>query len=151
MELTSRVFEALEVITGKIVFLPEETYSAFNVSLPPIGKQSYSWKELGTYYYDQIKSTLKSSPAMENISEAWVGDSWADYVDQAFEWVKLKIRYLADEKGRHGYIPRFLNRSGCRNSRQPCPFRPPAGEWYPRSPHRSRHPQRLPTSRRPQL
>jgi hypothetical protein len=87
---------------------PESWYAALLFSVPYQGLRSWTWSELGDHYLKMIgTATLASGKLREAAVGLGTGAPDADTLaDRAFRLVKSRVRYLADSRGMHGWIPR---------------------------------------------
>ncbi len=85
---------------------PEQWYAAFYASFPPIGKRSYTWKELGDHYLQLSEAAYESSPEIDALAGLVKGSTEPEIVKNSFDAIVRKIRYHADEEGRFAFFPR---------------------------------------------
>lgn len=88
--------------------MPEKWYAALFLSLPPKGKKSYSWKQLGDHYLDLIEDSIVDSEKIKNLAKKISRKSKnnAEILEDSFNEITKRIRYYADEQGKYGFIPR---------------------------------------------
>ena len=85
---------------------PEQWFAGLHLSLPPVGKRSLSWQELGDNYLELINPSLVSSPEIKKLA-ASINDTGREaIVRKAFQLVQKNIRYLADEEKMYAIVPR---------------------------------------------
>jgi len=90
---------------------PEHWYAAFYASLPPKGKNSYSWVELGDYKLKCFSDSLKGKDTafLDSVSKTIpLGGvhSQDDIISKTFNFVKDNIRYYGSWEELYGWIPR---------------------------------------------
>lgn len=85
---------------------PEDYYAALNVSFPPKGKKSYTWKELGDHYLDLSKSAFEITDSIRNVADELNITDEVNTVATVFKEVVQRIRYHGDWNGRFAFFPR---------------------------------------------
>ncbi len=88
--------------------MPENWFASLNFSLPPEGKISYSWKELGDHYLKIVEDSIVRSKKIENCAKELAKDSKSkkQIIKKSFHEITKRVRYYADEQGKYGFIPR---------------------------------------------
>lgn len=87
---------------------PELWYASFFVSFPPKGNESYTWEELGQYYFNRIYDSLsnKDTSIIDSIANTITGSYGEEIIQKAFDFVKDNIRYYGSWEKSYGWIPR---------------------------------------------
>ncbi len=85
---------------------PERWYSGLHVSVPPAGKVSYTWQQLGDFYLKSIAHAMTSSQKIKELAASIRHTQKDSIIAEAFRLIQHKIRYLADMEGFHSFIPR---------------------------------------------
>ncbi|MBD3319923.1 MAG: hypothetical protein GF350_02390 [Chitinivibrionales bacterium] len=85
---------------------PEDWYAAVHFSFPPSGTRSFSWKEMGDYYHSLVEYASASSPEIDSLAGTIRATDPDSVIIQAFLKVRKRIRYHADLREVHAYIPR---------------------------------------------
>ncbi len=90
------------------VDMPESWYASVNFSLPPKGKESYSWKKLGDHYLDLISDSITDSDKIKNLASeiSTKSKNKNQIIENSFNEITKRVRYYADEQGKYGFIPR---------------------------------------------
>ncbi|MBN1129855.1 MAG: transglutaminase domain-containing protein [Chitinispirillaceae bacterium] len=97
----------LEKIPGEYaVRFPELWFAGLHFSLPPKGKRSMSWKEIGDYYLDLIAPSMTSSPAVRTMAQSVTARGTPAMVEQAFSLLQRRVRYIAMEQEIYAIVPR---------------------------------------------
>ena len=85
---------------------PEQWFAGLHVSLPPSGKHSVTWQELGDDYLEMIKTSLASSPEIKRQAASLNDIGREAIVRKTFQFVQKNIRYVADEEKKYSIVPR---------------------------------------------
>ncbi|MCP3923648.1 MAG: hypothetical protein GY714_13795 [Desulfobacterales bacterium] len=90
------------------VDLPENWYASLNFSLPPKGKKSYSWKELGDHYLKLVKDAMDESTEIKNLASSLlrVSKGKRQLIENSFDGITNRVRYNLDTHGKYAFIPR---------------------------------------------
>jgi hypothetical protein len=98
-----------KILPGRYPRYPEEWYAALRFSVPPKGNRSWTWAQLGDHYLEMMQDG-PTAPASLRAAAAGLGPASPGNADslaaRAFRAVKARVRYLADSRGIHGWIPR---------------------------------------------
>ena len=85
---------------------PEEWYAGLHFSVPPAGKRSWTWKEIGDHYLGMISGSLAAGPAVRKAAAGLAAEAADSLAAGAFALVQARVRYLADEERLNAIVPR---------------------------------------------
>jgi len=85
---------------------PEQWFAGVHFSFPPTGVADPTWRSLGDYCLAMLSPALVSSPDIKACAASIVDTRREKIIEESYRYVQKHIRYLADENGNHGIIPR---------------------------------------------
>ena len=85
---------------------PEDWYAGLHFSVPPEGKRSYSWTQLGDHYLRVVDSLFRASPKITQWANSLSAHGPDSIISQAFALQQRSVRYYADLSNAHSFIPR---------------------------------------------
>jgi hypothetical protein len=85
---------------------PEEWYAGLHFSIPHNKFTSFSWNELGDHYLSMISESMTSSLEIKELADLIKSKNPDSIIYKAFDMVQERVRYLADEEGIYGFVPR---------------------------------------------
>jgi hypothetical protein len=85
---------------------PEEWYAGIHCSVPPKGKKSYTWNELGDNHLGEIDKILSLREHVADLTMEITSSDPDTIIKEAFDIVRRNVRYHADFTDYHSFIPR---------------------------------------------
>jgi hypothetical protein len=85
---------------------PEDWYAGFHFGIPPQGKRSYSWAQLGDYFLGVLDPLFRPSPKIAKWANSLGAHSPDSIISQAFALQQRSVRYYANLSNAHSFIPR---------------------------------------------
>jgi len=89
---------------------PGDWFAALYVSLPPRGLESFTWKQIGDYYLEQIKGAYSDSGNLPKFASSIRTPAPPDSITgDILRLVRDKVRYHGDFDGIHAFIPHSIS------------------------------------------
>ncbi len=88
---------------------PENWFGAVYYNVPPEGNVSYSWEQIGDHYLSFLPDISEPSEKIREFSKQVEGSRPEEIIKSAYNLLKKKIRYHADEKEIFAIVPRQLD------------------------------------------
>ena len=85
---------------------PENWYAGLHFGIPPEGKQSYSWAQLGDHYLHTVDTLFRPSRKISQWANSLSAQRPDSIIAQAFALQQRNVRYFANLANAHSFIPR---------------------------------------------
>jgi hypothetical protein len=88
------------------VAYPENWSAALRFSVPPRGRGSWTWRELGDHYLGLLAARAARGESVRRAAAGLAGSGPDSLAEGAFRLLQARVRYLADEERMNAYVPR---------------------------------------------